>query len=252
LVEDKQPIEIIGKADQDEKETFDDEQFLPEEEVIEVPALKQRTKSLKATKLPKSPTTTTVQTTTTAKSTYSETDATMKTTKSSKLKPTKKPRNKEEEEREFSDEVLAAFKQAADSAHEFLHKKKLIHHELDDEELIDQIDEVIEEKVKEEIEVYGSYNYCLALAVVCVLLILIAVVVARTKLFTDDEHKDTFHEIGGICSPPQEIRTISNNNYGFESSVSKVSNVTESNANDAGWNRRNWNQDSYKEPYKRK
>ena len=90
-------------------------------------------------------------------------------------------------------------------------------------------------------EVYGSYNYCLALAVVCVLLILVAVVVARTKLLSDsDENKvlylkkkfrievisfqDTFHEIGGICSPPQEIRTISNHNYGYETSVPTVSN----------------------------
>ena len=148
FAEENLPIESMETEEEeeeiDENETLNKEELIPEEQDIKVPGLKQRTnilRSKKANRLSKSR-----SSTTTAEPNSSETDAIVKTTKSLP-KPTKKPKNKEEEEREFSDEVLAAFQKAADNAHEFLHKKNLIHHEIDEDELMDQIDEVIEEKV---------------------------------------------------------------------------------------------------------
>jgi len=67
---------------------------------------------------------------------------------------------------------------------------------------------------------------------------------------------DKFHEIGGICSP-QDERSLHNYNYTtFDSpkltNAEEFVNKTKKTEKKEDWNSRQWNQECYKEPYKRK
>jgi len=121
-------------------------------------------------------------------------------------------------------------------------------------------DDIAEDKVSI-IQVFVDSNYYIILG--CIVLFLLLVAVAA-MMFRSHHHSgseslsrsDKFHEIGGICSP-QDDRSLHNYNFTtFDSpkltSAEEFVNKTKKDEKKEDWNSRQWNQDCYKEPYKRK
>jgi len=122
--------------------------------------------------------------------------------------------------------------------------------------------EDVEEDEVSMISIFVDSNYYLILG--CLVLFLLLVAVAAMKFRSYQEYhsgsesmtkSDKFHEIGGICSP-QDDRSLHNYNFRtfdspkLTSAEEFVKSKKETKKED--WNSRQWNQDCYKEPYKRK
>ena len=118
-------------------------------------------------------------------------------------------------------------------------------------------------------------NYYLILGCIVFFLLLVAVATMTFRSYTHSGSKslsksDKFHEIGGICSP-QDERSLHNYNYttfdspkvdystkeeSFYDFIFQVTRAEEFVKPKKGdkkedWDSRQWNQESYKEPYKR-
>jgi len=165
------------------------------------------------------------------------------------------------DEAEVIEEFLEAFSKSADNVNDFLHEREVVSDDYDNTEAESRAESSgISDDYEHLEQEIVSIHTCLVLAVLVMVLLLAVIALIKCRHHQDYDlqtKSDKFHKIGGICSPPPEDRSLYNQNFRNTFDSPKVSTVQEavnSKTNPEGeeWSNRNWNQEFYKEPYKRK